>query len=165
MTSNYSRIKIHLLVKKANVLLDKIRLNSTLKTSPLHSHVIFFVRANKQKNIYPIVFEFRVWSKTFWTRAQIKKESTRKLSSFKIQCTKTLYQNNFNYIAFFFTLFKGYKLKLLNFLGWVVRRPVSANPRLNFNPGLFFFSSKAFSQKNFSILFRVGNNQVVDKKN
>ena len=96
---------------------------------------------------------------------QIKKESTRKLSSFKIQCTKTLYQNDFNYIAFFFTLFKGYKLKLLNFLGRVVRRPVSANPRLNFNPGLFFFSSKAFSQKNFSILFRVGNNQIVDKKN
>ena len=69
LTSNYSRIKIHLLVKKANLLLDKIRLNSTLETSPLHSHVIFFVRANKQKNIYPIVFEFRVWSKTFWTRA------------------------------------------------------------------------------------------------
>ena len=171
MTSNYSRIKIHLLVKKANLLLDKIRLNSTLKTSPLHSHVIFFVRANKQKNIYPIVFEFRVWSKTFWTRAlgfrttKLRRNPPGKLSSFKIQCTKTLYQNNFNYIAFFFTLFKGYKLKLLNFLGRVVQRPVSANPRLNFNPGLFFFSSKAFSQKNFSILFRVGNNQVVDKKN
>ena len=53
----------------------------------------------------------------------------------------------------------------LRLLGRVVRRPVSANPRLNFNPGLFFFSSKTFSQKNFSILFRVGNNQVVDKKN
>ena len=51
---------------------------------------------------------------------QIKMEFIRKLSSFKIQFTKTLYQNNFNYIAFFFTFFKGYKLKLLNFLGLVV---------------------------------------------
>ena len=41
--------------------------------------------------------------------------------------------------------------------GRVVRRPVSANPGLNFNPGLFFFSSKAFSRKIFSILFRVFN--------
>ena len=36
---------------------------------------------------------------------------------------------------------------------------------LNFNPGLFFFSSKAFSRKIFSILFRVFNHQIVDKKN
>ena len=50
-------------------------------------------------------------------------------------------------------------------LGRVVRRPVSANPGLNFNPGLFFFSSKAFSLKIFSILFRVANRQIVDKKN
>ena len=49
--------------------------------------------------------------------------------------------------------------------GQVVRRPVSANPGLNFNPGLFFFSSKAFSQKIFSILLRVTNHQIVDKKN
>ena len=47
----------------------------------------------------------------------------------------------------------------------VVRRPVSANPGLNFNPGLFFFSSKAFSLKIFSVLFRVANHQIVDKKN
>ena len=50
-------------------------------------------------------------------------------------------------------------------LGRVVRRPVSANPGLNFNLGLFFFSSKAFSLKIFSILFRVANRQIVDKKN
>ena len=49
--------------------------------------------------------------------------------------------------------------------GRVVRRPVSANPGLNFNPGLFFFSSKAFSQTILSILFRVANHQIVDKKN
>ena len=46
-----------------------------------------------------------------------------------------------------------------------VRRPISANPELNFNPGLFFFSSKAFSRTIFSILFRVANHQIVDKKN
>ena len=34
----------------------------------------------------------------------------------------------------------------------VVRRPVSANLGLNFNPGFFFFSSKALSRKIFSIL-------------
>ena len=49
--------------------------------------------------------------------------------------------------------------------GRVVQRPVSANPGLNFNPDLFFFSSKAFSQKIFSILLRVTNHQIVDKKN
>ena len=49
--------------------------------------------------------------------------------------------------------------------GQVVQRPVSANPRLNFNPDLFFFSSKAFSQKIFSTLRRVTNHQIVDKKN
>ena len=41
----------------------------------------------------------------------------------------------------------------------VVQRPVSANP------DLFFFLSKAFSQKIFSILLRVTNHQIVDKKN
>ena len=49
--------------------------------------------------------------------------------------------------------------------GRVVQRPVSANPGLNFNPDLFFFSSKAFSQKIFSILLRVTNHHIVDKKN
>ena len=48
---------------------------------------------------------------------QIKTEFIRKLSSFKVQFRKTLYQNNFTYVAFFFTFFKGYKLKLLDFLG------------------------------------------------
>ena len=39
----------------------------------------------------------------------IKSKSIRKLSNLNFQCTKTLYQNNFNHIAFFFTLFKGFK--------------------------------------------------------
>ena len=47
----------------------------------------------------------------------------------------------------------------------VVRRLISANPGLNFNPGLFYFSSKPFSGAIFSILFRVTNHQIVDKKN
>ena len=34
-------------------------------------------------------------------------ESTRKLSNFNYQGTKTLYQNNLKNIAFFFTFFKG----------------------------------------------------------
>ena len=36
-------------------------------------------------------------------------ESTRKLSNFNSQGTKTLYQNNLKNIAFFFTFFKGYR--------------------------------------------------------
>ena len=36
-------------------------------------------------------------------------ESTRKLSNLKIQWTKTLYQNNFKYIAFFLH-FQGLKI-------------------------------------------------------
>ena len=47
----------------------------------------------------------------------------------------------------------------------VVRRPISTNPGLNFNPGLLFFSSKAFSRTIFSILFRVANHQIVHRKN
>ena len=36
-------------------------------------------------------------------------KSIWKLSNFNFQWTKTLYHNNFKHIAFFFTLFKGYK--------------------------------------------------------
>ena len=38
---------------------------------------------------------------------EFKMESTRKLSNFNFQWTKTLYQNNLKNIAFFFTFFKG----------------------------------------------------------
>ena len=44
------------------------------------------------------------------------------------------------------------------------RRAISANPRLNFNPGFYFFCSKAFSRMIFSILFRVSNSHIVNKK-
>ena len=53
----------------------------------------------------------------------------------------------------------------LKLQGPVVRRPISANLGLNFNPGLFFLSSKAFSRTIFSSVFRVANQQIVDKKN
>ena len=49
--------------------------------------------------------------------------------------------------------------------GPVVRGPIITTPGLNFNPGLSFFSSKAFSRTIFSINFRVANHQIVDKKN
>ena len=50
-------------------------------------------------------------------------------------------------------------------MGLGIRAQFSANPGLNFNPGLFFFSSKAFSRTIFVILFRVANHQIVHKKN
>ena len=37
-------------------------------------------------------------------------------------------------------------------LGPVVRRPISAYPRVKFNPGFFFFYSKAFSRISFSVI-------------
>ena len=40
-----------------------------------------------------------------------------------------------------------------NLLCPVVRTPVSANPGLNFNPGFFFFLSKALSPDNFLYSF------------
>ena len=50
-------------------------------------------------------------------------------------------------------------------LGPVFQRRISANPGLNFYPGFFFCSSKAFSLINFSNIFGVSNHQIVDKKN
>ena len=49
-------------------------------------------------------------------------------------------------------------------LSQVVRRPISANPGLNFNLGFFFFCSKAFSRIIFSILLRASNHQIVGKR-
>ena len=67
-------------------------------------------------------------------------------------------------LAFLACLALDFSKKRKKRLGRVVRRPVSANPGLNFNPGFFFFSSKAFSRKIFSILFRVFNHQIVEKR-
>ena len=49
--------------------------------------------------------------------------------------------------------------------GPVVRTRVSANLGLDFNPGFFFFLSKALSRIISSILFRVSNHQIVGKEN
>ena len=49
-------------------------------------------------------------------------------------------------------------------LGPVVRRPISANPGLNLNAGVFFFSSKAFSRRIFSSLSRLANHQIAADK-
>ena len=57
------------------------------------------------------------------------------------------------------------RIELSDTQGSVVRRPISVNPRLNFNLGFFFFCSKAFSRIIFSILFRATNHQIVRKKN
>ena len=48
--------------------------------------------------------------------------------------------------------------------GPVVRRPISANPGLNFNPDFFILFSKASSRIFFSFLFSSSNYQTVDKK-
>ena len=49
--------------------------------------------------------------------------------------------------------------------GPVVRTPVRANLRLNFNPGFFFLLSKALSRIIFFILFRVSSHQIVGREN
>ena len=46
----------------------------------------------------------------------------------------------------------------------VVRTAVSANPRLNFSPGFFFFYQKRSLRIIFSIFFRVSNHQIVAKE-
>ena len=54
---------------------------------------------------------WRDHSDTVHTRTQmvLRLTFTRKLTNFNFRWTKTLYQNNFKHIAFFFTLFNGYK--------------------------------------------------------
>ena len=45
-----------------------------------------------------------------------------------------------------------------------VRRLISVNPGLNFNPGFFFFRLKAFYRTIFPILFRSSNHQAADQR-
>ena len=40
------------------------------------------------------------------------------------------------------------------FPGPIVRRPISAYPKVKFNPGFYFFCSKAFSRIIFSVIFK-----------
>ena len=53
----------------------------------------------------------------------------------------------------------------INIQGPVVRTPVSTNPGLNFNPGFFFFLSKALFRIIFYIIFSVSIHQIVGKEN
>ena len=46
-------------------------------------------------------------------KLQNKMEYIRKLSSFNVQWTKTLHQNNFKHIAFLFTPFASYKINVI----------------------------------------------------
>ena len=59
-------------------------------------------------------------------------------------------------------LFK-YRNSIVSNEGQVVRRLMMASPRLNFNPGSFFFRSIA-TEKFFSIIFRGSYHQIEDKK-
>ena len=62
-------------------------------------------------------------------------------------------------------IFTMIHFRVFKTLGPVVRTPVNVNPGLNFNPGFFFFLSKALSRIVFSIHFRVSNHPIVDKEN
>ena len=54
-----------------------------------------------------------VWHILVLIMHEIKTESTRKLSNFKFQGTKSLYQNSLKNIAFFFYIFQALKMLLL----------------------------------------------------
>ena len=49
---------------------------------------------------------------------------------------------------------KCYKI-YSEYKGPVVQGPINANPRLNFNPGFFFFGSKAFSISRLLLAFSI----------
>ena len=51
------------------------------------------------------------------------------------------------------------------YLGPVVRRLISTNPGLNFNPGVFFSLSTALSRIISSVPFGAFYRQIVDEKN
>ena len=50
-------------------------------------------------------------------------------------------------------------------LGSVVRRLISANPRLNFNLDFFIPLFKCLVGIVFRVLYRASNNHIIDKKN
>ena len=54
-------------------------------------------------------------------------------------------------------------LSLVNVRGPVIWKPISAEPRLNFNSAFFFFWSKAFFRIILSIPLRASNHQIITK--
>ena len=53
---------------------------------------------------------------------------------------------------------------LRDFLGSVVRRPISATPRLNFNLGFFIPSLKCLFRIIFCVLIGASNSHILDKR-
>ena len=101
----------------------------------------------------------------------MKTNNTTKFKSWELRDTTVDTESvlTCRYIANFIPVLKIERIRavfeFIENLGPVVRRPISAYPGLNLNSGLFFFSSKPFSRTIFSIIFRVANHQIVDKKN
>ena len=50
-------------------------------------------------------------------------------------------------------------------MGPVVRRPISSQPGVKFNPRFFLLCLKALSRIIFSVIFKAYNHQLVDQKN
>ena len=72
--------------------------------------VIFLSSVDRIKVYIKLIGRYKLLkSQITETKNRINTDSIRKLSNFNYQRTKTLYQNNLNNIAFFFTFFKGYR--------------------------------------------------------
>ena len=101
----------------------------------------------------------------------MKTNNTTKFKSWELRDTTVDTESvlTCRYIANFIPVLKIERIRavfeFIKNLGPVVRRPISAYPGLNFNPGLFFVSSKAFSWTIFSIIFRVANHQMIKRTN
>ena len=88
---------------------------------------------------------------------------SRKLKGDSYQSMQLSYSRQESYLIFISKL--ADKICCIIVQGPVVRTPVSASPGLNFNPGFFFFLSKALYRIILSILFRVSNHQIEGKVN
>ena len=75
-------------------------------------------------------------------------KSIRKLSNFNFQWTKTLYQDNFKHIAFFFTLFKVYRCNKLSEI--TPKKRILLEPRKALN-----FKKNNFMHDNFTCVFSI----------
>ena len=78
----------------------------SVKEEDLHVYVVV-------NFLSQVIFVFLLFLGMVMYANEFETKFIRKLSNFNFQWTKTLYQNNFKHIAFFFTLFKGYKCNKL----------------------------------------------------
>jgi len=67
-------------------------------------HVCFIDSKTKTRLAHPLTLKTKVKVSNYADAQEVKTESIRKLSNFNFQWTKTLYQNNLNNVAFFFTV-------------------------------------------------------------